>query len=230
MTQPTTAWMGFPSEVPETAHTFQGFRDWCLSDEFPERGRVTFFRDQVIVDMSPEELYRHNLVKVALTATLHDLDGERCAGTLFGDGVRFSSESAQLSTVPDALFFTSESLISGEVDTTPREDHPTEFVEVTGHPDWVLEVVSRSSVRKDTVRLRHAYWEAGVREYWVVNAYEEPLRFDVLIHSDDGYVPAERGGEWRRSRVFDRWFRIVMGEDRVGRPRYTVDVRTTLDA
>ena len=56
-------------------------------------------------------------------------------------------------------------------------------VELEGSPDMVLEVVSPSSVEKDIVILRQAYWEAGIPEYWLVDARAEPLKFDILRHT-----------------------------------------------
>ena len=56
----------------------------------------------------------------------------------------------------------------------------------------VLEVVSDGSVRKDTVVLRRAYWEAGVREYWLVDARRDPPSFDILRSTSKAFRAARK--------------------------------------
>jgi hypothetical protein len=46
--------------VPPFAHTLAGFRAWAKSDDFPERGHISFIDQEIIIDMSPEELETHN--------------------------------------------------------------------------------------------------------------------------------------------------------------------------
>lgn len=46
--------------IPETAWTLDGFRQWAVSDDFPQRGCISFIGGEIIVDMSPEELSTHN--------------------------------------------------------------------------------------------------------------------------------------------------------------------------
>src|SRR5437879_5526087 len=82
--------------------------------------------------------------------------------------------------------------------------------EVEGAPDMVLEVVSRSSVQKDTVILPKAYWEAGVREYWLVDARKAPLRFDIFRHTAKGYASTRKqAGGGVKSALFGRVFRLT---------------------
>jgi Uma2 family endonuclease len=90
----------------------------------------------------------------------------------------------------------------------------------------VLEVVSPSSVPKDTVELRDRYAEAGIAEYWLVDAREEPARFDVLRLTVRGYAATRRqSGGWLRSAVFGRSFRLGRDADLLGHPQFTLDVR-----
>ena len=44
-----------------------------------------------------------------------------------------------------------------------------------GAPDWVIEIVSPSSVCNDYIRKLNLYKDAGVREYWIVNPEEETV-------------------------------------------------------
>ena len=64
----------------------------------------------------------------------------------------------------------------------------------------VLEVLSNSSVRKDDVDLRQAYWEAGIREYWLVDARKPPLRFEILNYTQRGYTARRKKDGWSKSR------------------------------
>jgi Uma2 family endonuclease len=73
----------------------------------------------------------------------------------------------------------------------------------------VLEVLSRSSVRKDRVILRQAYWEAEVREYWLVDARDAPVQFDVLRHTAKGYTASRKADGWIKSAVFGKSFRLT---------------------
>src|SRR4051794_37531807 len=46
-------------EIPARATTPDGFRDWATSDEFPERGRISLLEQEIVIDMSPEEIETH---------------------------------------------------------------------------------------------------------------------------------------------------------------------------
>lgn len=49
-----------------------------------------------------------------------------------------------------------------------------------GAPDWIIEIVSKGTAKKD-VKDKHAlYAEAGVTEYWLIYPYEEVIHQFVL--------------------------------------------------
>jgi hypothetical protein len=52
--------------IPPSAHTFNGFREWILSDDAPARGQFTFAAGELIVDMSPEAYETHNCIKTEI--------------------------------------------------------------------------------------------------------------------------------------------------------------------
>ena len=61
----------------------------------------------------------------------------------------------------------------------------------------VVEIVSDSSVRKDNVELRRSYFEAGIPEYWLIDARDDDeIRFQLLVRGADEYVaqPADAKG------------------------------------
>jgi hypothetical protein len=57
--------------IPTDAFTFEGFERWAHSPDFPETGRIDFLAGDVEVDLSPEDLHTHGIVKVAIASALH---------------------------------------------------------------------------------------------------------------------------------------------------------------
>lgn len=50
-----------------------------------------------------------------------------------------------------------------------------------GAPDWIIEILSKSTARKDLTEKYDLYQHAGVREYWIVHPSEQtviPYRLD----------------------------------------------------
>jgi len=173
--------------------------------------------------MSKQQISTHVLVKTVVTSVLHRLVDEQKSGLMLADGVLLTNFSADISGNPDALFLSNDGLDLGEARLIESKDGG--YLEVQGSPDMVLEVVSTSSVRKDTEVLREAYWGAGVKEYWLVDAREEPLSFDMLRRTARGYVAARKQGGWVKSNVFGKSFRLVQGVDARKLPTFRLEVR-----
>jgi Uma2 family endonuclease len=212
-------------EVPPTAFTLPGFRAWATADDFPERVRVTFIDGEITLDMSNEELHTHVAVKGEIARVLLTLNRELKLGKFFPDGVLFSNGEGNVSNNPDALFLTGDALRSNRITMVPRKSAEGQCIELIGTPDWVLEVVSDSSVRKDTRQLREAYHAAGVPEYWLVDARGDEIVFQILLHRKSGYVAATSRDGWQRSRVFGRSFRLTRERDQFDLWEYTLHVR-----
>ena len=98
-------------------------------------------------------------------------------------------------------------------------------MELEGTPDMVLEVISASSVTKDTKELRDRYWQAGISEYWLVDVRKNPLRFEILYRDATAYVSIPANAGWLRSKVFGKEFRLVQQVDPLGQPLFTLEVR-----
>src|SRR5262249_12109278 len=101
------------------------------------------------------------------------------------------------------------------------------YREVEGTPDWMLEIVSDSSVQKDTQQLREAYHRAGIPEYWLVDARGDDVAFQILYRRKNGYAAAPLKDSWQGSRVFGGSFRLVRQQDEFGLWEYTLEVRPT---
>jgi Uma2 family endonuclease len=215
-----------PVLVPVSAHTLAGFRAWAKSDRFPDRGRISFIDKEILIDMSPEELENHGKVKFEIGRVLGSLNRRMKRGQFYPDGTLVSNVDANLSTVPDGTFVKWSSLETGRVRLIPREGEYGEYSELEGTPDWVLEVVSKSSVTKDTQLLRRRYFQAGIPEYWLVNARGKEIDFQILTRRDTDYVPSAASGDWQRSRVFLRKFRLVRRRGRMNFWEYTLRVKS----
>jgi len=196
-------------EVPTSALTLAGFREWATGDDYPYSRKISFLTDRLWIDMSPEELHSHNWAKMAISRTLDELTSDRKRGAYCPDGVLISHEEAGLSTEPDGMFFTWESVRSGRLQVVPRKDHPDESVEFVGTPDIVLELISRSSGHEDRHLLRDAYYRAGIPEYWLVDAVGDEIEFAIFRAGPEQYDPAHRDADWHRSDVFEHWFRLT---------------------
>src|SRR5205807_2279951 len=106
------------------------------------------------------------------------------------------NEAAGVANNPDATFISWAGLEKGRVHLVPRTGAQGQYIELEGTPDWVLEIVSDSSVEKDTRLLRTAYHRAGIREYWLVDARGPELVFQILQWRKAGYAAAAKRGGW----------------------------------
>ena len=210
--------------VPSSAHTLAGFREWALSEDFPDRGQMTFAGGELIIDMSPELFETHNLIKTEITAVVYGLVKARRSGHVFSDRFLFSNSAAGVSTEPDAMFVAFATHRSGRCQLL-RASRPGVGEELVGSPDWVLEILSPSSRRKDTKLLREAYFKAGISEYWLVDALGEEINFQVLVSGADGYVAVEAQDDWMASPTFGCSFRLSREKDEDGFWQYTLHVQ-----
>jgi Uma2 family endonuclease len=175
--------------------------------------------------MSPEELETHNKVKSEAYRVVGSLTRSLDLGEFFSDRTLVTNEPAGLSTEPDATFVSWASFETGRVRLIPREDHPGQFMELVGTPDWVMEIVSRWSWQKDTAWLREAYHRAGIAEFGLVDAHYDEISFQILRWRRDRYVAVAARDGWTRSTVFGRSFRLVRRKNRLGRWTYTLEVK-----
>ena len=56
-----------------------------------------------------------------------------------------------------------------------------------GAPDWIIEILSKSTAQKDTQTKYQLYQEAGVKEYWLVYPYEALVSQFVLNGQTESY-------------------------------------------
>ena len=211
--------------VPDEARTHAGFRAWAKSDACPERARVTFFQGEILIDMSQEEIETHAKLKGEIGSVVHVLNRGFDLGELYPDGILVSNEEAGLSNNPDLTFVLWETLEAKKVILVPRQGASGQYLELVGTPDLLMEIVSRSSVRKDKVLLRQAYHRARVPEYWLIDARGDEIDFKLLWWRRSSYVAVTPRDGWLRSRILRHEFKLERSRHRLGLWRYTLHAR-----
>jgi len=209
--------------IPEWVKDLKSFRCWYDSDDFPEEGRIDYLTGEVWVDMSWEQVFTHNQVKQEFNLTVGRIAKTGRKGRYFPDGLRLSNIVADISVQPDGTYISNESMREANIKLI--EGAREGYVEIEGNPDMVLEIMSDSSVKKDTERLPELYWKAGIKEYWLVDVRGERLRFDIYLFTPKGYLPAKKTGGWMKSQVLGKSFRLTCQEDEFGNPEYSLKVR-----
>lgn len=192
------------ARIPAWVVDHDSFRRWIYSGEFPERGQFFHLGNELWVDLSMETL-SHNKIKQVIAMVLGSLIVQGKLGRFLGDGMMLTNLDALLSGEPDGMFISTQSLRLGRV-TLAEGD---ESLEVVGTPDMVLEVVSKTTVHKDTVSLLDLYFRAGIAEYWLVDSRPNHFRFDIYRPGRRKYVAMRKADGWIKSGVFGKSFKLV---------------------
>ena len=209
--------------LPAWVNSLEAFRCWTDQNDFPEKGCAWWLCGEVWIDMSKEQIFAHVLVKTEFTAVVGGLVKSERRGLFLTDGLLLSNFAADVSGNPDGTFFRTETLRSDHVRLL--EAVRGGFTVIQGSPDLVLEVVSDGSVHKDLKVLRKAYWEADIREYWMVDARKDPVQFDILSHSARGYVAVRKQDGWLKSALFGKAFQLRKIKNALGYPEFYLNVR-----
>lgn len=210
--------------VPGSALHLAGFRRWAHSSKFPRRGKVSYISGEVHLDMSPEEIRSHNSVKGDVFAAIWNFCRSEGIGKPFADRALLINEPADLATEPDVMFCRWETIESGRVQLVEFNPGSGRFNEVHGSPDLVVEIISKSSVKKDKQTLRDAYFRAGIPEYWLIDARGDDLQFSVLRRESTDYVDAACDPDgFLPSSVLNRRVKLTRDIDRIGGWRYPLE-------
>jgi Uma2 family endonuclease len=202
------------------------FRHWMRSDEFPERGRIDYVAGRMEIDMSPENLFFHGKLKGRICATLVELVEGLEIGHVFVDSTRITCVGADVSAEPDVVVLTDEAIDTGRVKLIPAASGGEDsYIEIEGPPDLIVEIVSDSSVNKDTKRLPVAYFAGGVPEFWLVDARRERLSFQIHDRGETTFhaIAADADG-FQRSPLLNKRFRLERRKNSRGRPAYILHV------
>jgi Uma2 family endonuclease len=208
------------ASIPDWVVDFQSFRRWAVSDEFPESGWYSHLGGTLWVETNMEQVW-HNQIKGKIGVTLAALAESLDAGEYFFDRMLLTNFEAELSSEPDGMFVAHDAISSGRIILA----NGANSLEIVGTPEMVLEVVSRTSRRKDRIILPDLYHKAGIKEYWIVEKHGDQMILDLMVWQPDGYVPSPVVDGWVASPVFSKQFRITSSEGRSGIPQYRLDAR-----
>jgi Uma2 family endonuclease len=212
--------IGEQATIPVWVHDLASFRRWTRSDEFPEQGRFAYLDGNLWVDVSMER-WIQNQIKKEFDRVLANLEKDEDLGYYLVDRMLLTNVEVDLSTEPDGMFISNERWESGLAIVNKFDD----TIEVTGSPDMTLEVVSATSVEKDTVELRRLYWEAGVKEYWLVDSREKSFSFDILRRGSSKFLATRKNQGWQMSQVFGHEFKLTRETTKHGVSKFTLAVR-----
>lgn len=208
--------------IPAGLNTLADFRAWLQSPDFPEHVKATFLGKEFYLDMSQEELETHAAVKAEVSRVLLNLNHDLELGKFYLDGVLIVNEEAGVTNNPDGVAVFWESLELGRVVLRERDG---KILEIEGNPDWTLEIVSDSSVRKDLVELPKKYHRARIREYWLIDARGPHIVFRMFTWRKKGYREIQPKDGWLHSPVFGRRFRLTRKTDRAGFWEYSLEMK-----
>jgi Uma2 family endonuclease len=187
----TTLLLDQDVEIP-AINDLAEFRRWALSDDFPQRGRIDYVAGRIEIDMSPEEFFTHATLKAQIAIKVGERVEELDLGHTVIAETRISSAAGDVSAEPDVVVITHTAFDSGQVRLVPKASgEPDRYVEVEGGPDLIVEILSDSSEKKDLRRLPVAYFKAGVRELWLVDARGAEVRFQIHRRGSDAFVPTD---------------------------------------
>lgn len=209
--------------LPGWVSDLDSFHAWVESDDVPEKFKPWFLKGEVWLDMSKEQIDSHVDVKTEITSVLRQLAKANRLGRVLGDGVLLTNRAADISGNPDMLYYSNESEAEGRIRRVAGAEGGS--IRLEGSPDMVLEVVSRASVKKDTETLFKAYWEAGISEYWLVDARAKDVVFDIFKRGPKGYVATRKQGGWVKSAVFGKAVKLVRNDDEQGHPEFSLLVK-----
>jgi len=172
------------SPVAEDLITFDQF---CAM--IPD-GQKADLIDGVIYVASPDSRRANDLSAFLLALMRLYVSTKRLGGKVFSQ--RFAFQISELDAPePDVAY------------VTKRRMRLVQEGRMRGGPDVAIEIVTRDSEYRDCVLKRRLYEEAGVREYWLVNAVKRKAQFFRL--GRDGRYHAVRLEKRRifRSRVIN---------------------------
>lgn len=110
-------------QFPDSIQKLAGFRTWATSEHGPDEGlRASFLADEVILDMSPEEINSHNPIKTEITSVLAQFVKRQQLRRFYSDRTFCTNEEATISIEPDAVFVLWSSIEANRVQLLPHHE------------------------------------------------------------------------------------------------------------
>jgi Uma2 family endonuclease len=209
--------------IPGSVVDLNSFHRWIESADLPDEARVCYLQGEIWIDTSDQDVFSHVCLKGEFTRVLANLERSEDRGYYLPDGLRVSHSGVEISVRPDGTLALYESIARKAIRFVPGKTG--DFIRMEGVPDMLLEIVSNSSVTKDTVCLKNLYWQAGVPEYWLVDARAEPLSFGIFCRGVKGYRRTRKVDGWLKSDALGKRVRLTQTTDPAGNPDYRLEVR-----
>ena len=151
------------------------YSDYAL---WPDSPRFELINGTAIEMVAPSQYHQGMLMELGRQFA-NFLKGKKCKVFLAPFDVRLNYSTNDDTVVqPDLVVLCDPAILNGK--------------HCLGAPDLILEIISPSTARNDTVVKFELYREAGVKEYWIV----EPLNRILSVHllSNETYTTFYYGG------------------------------------
>jgi len=156
---------------PERRYRYGDYRAW------PQDERWELI-DGLPYAMSPAPSIRHQTVSIRLAARIFELlRGKPC----------------QVLTAPVDVLLPQNDEADELIDTVVQPDivviNRIEIIKashIRGAPDWIIEILSPATAKKDEGIKRDRYQQAGVGEYWMIHPTDKTLSRYVLKQGEYG--------------------------------------------
>ena len=157
--------MGDPAQTPQERFTYRQYRTW------PDSERWELIEGHAWA-MSPAPMTRH----------------QELSGKLFLDiGIFLKGKPCKVYDAPFDILFPKGEESDDEVQTVVQPDIVVicDRSKITkrggrGAPDWVIEILSPRTAKKDFETKHRLYERHGVREYWIVDPGNESIHAWLL--------------------------------------------------
>lgn len=162
---------------PEEGFTMiRGGKGYTVADieALPEGERAELIDGELFRMDAPMRTHQKILMKLAFEIELY---------------IRRRSGSCEIYPAPFAVYIKNDrhNYVEPDISVTCDRDKLDEKG-CHGAPDWVIEIVSPSSAKMDYAYKVKLYREAGVREYWIVDAEKETVTVYDFAHGTEAAV------------------------------------------
>ena len=155
----TQAWEGTGKE--ERFMTMKGGKGYTIADieALPEGERAELIDGEMFRMDTPTWTHQSILVNLMFEVELY---------------IRKNKGKCKVLPAPFAVYIKKDkrNYVEPDISVICDEEKKSEKG-CQGAPDWAIEIVSPSSIKMDYERKVKLYREAGVREYWIVDAQKE---------------------------------------------------------
>ena len=147
------------------------YADYC---KWPDDERWELI-DGKAYSMAPAPSLGHQSISIELVGQLRNfLKGKPCKVFHAPADVRLNADGADDTVVqPDILVVCDDSKLDGK--------------SVIGAPDFIIEILSPSTAKKDLVTKERLYKQYGVKEYWTIDPDHKTVTVRIL-HGNLGYL------------------------------------------